>query len=81
MTQGVFVDGKRPKSKKAVREATADNPRRVHLEATSIFGNEYDGSLADAPLGEYFIVGPDPARARNFFGHIVKEASGKIVVM
>lgn len=80
MTQGIYVDGRRPKSKKAVREAVADNPARVSLEATSIFGNEYDGSVADAPDGFYTFVGPDPYRARNFFGNIDKKP-GKIKVL
>lgn len=80
MTQGIFVDGQRPKSKKAVREAVADNPNRVRLEATSIFGNEYDGSVASAPDGFYTFVGPDPARARNYFGNIDKKGE-KIKVL
>lgn len=69
MTQGVFVNGQRPKSKKAIREALA-NGDRVSLEATSIFGNEYDGPVENAPDGRYTIVGPDPYSKRNFFGTI-----------
>lgn len=80
MTQGIFVDGRRPKSKKEVREAVADNPARVSLQAISIFGNEYDGSVSNAPDGFYTFVGPDPERARNFFGNIDKK-NGKIKVL
>lgn len=68
--QGLFVEGRRPKSKKAVREAIATNPARVRLEATSWFGNEYDGPVEDAPAGEYHIVGPDPHTDRRFYGTI-----------
>jgi hypothetical protein len=71
--QGIFVNDRRPKSKKEVKEFCLTNPSAVSLEATSFFGNEYDGSLANAPDGTYTFVGPDPARNRKFFGNIVKQ--------
>jgi hypothetical protein len=77
--QGIYVDYERPKSKKAVKEAVADDPSRVRIEATSLFGNEYDGSVSDAPDGTYTFVGPDPYRKRNFYGTI-KVAGGKVTV-
>lgn len=65
--QGVFINGSRPKTKKALREQLArinnhlkdpnrypqgdpeaDDPYSVVIEATSWFGNEFDGSLARA---------------------------------
>jgi hypothetical protein len=66
----VFVRHERPKSKKAVKEACADDPTRVRLEATSVFGNEYDGPVSEAPDGSYSFVGPDPYTKRNFYGTI-----------
>ena len=78
MTQGVYVNGLRPKSKKAIKEALI-NGDEVSLEATSVFGNEYDGPVATAPDGFYTFVGPDPYRARNFFGNFVVKA-GKVTV-
>lgn len=77
--QGIFVNGKRPKSKKEVKEAVAQDASKVRLEATSIFGNEYDGSVSNAPDGTYTFVGPDPYTARNFYGNVVKNG-GKIKV-
>lgn len=77
--QGIFVDGRRPKSKKEVREAAADNPQRVRIEATSWFGNEYDGSLVNAPQGTIYFVGPDPHTKRNFYGQIVVTEKGVTV--
>jgi hypothetical protein len=77
--QGVFVNGQRPASKKAVREAIAANPEVVVLEATSFFGNEYDGPVSEAPDGRYDIVGPDPYTKRNFFGNVIVKA-GKVTV-
>ena len=68
--QGIFVNHARPKSKKAVKEAIAADPSRVSLEATSMFGNEYDGPISEAPRGSYSFVGPDPYRKRSFYGTI-----------
>jgi hypothetical protein len=75
MSHGIFVKGQRPASKKAVKEAVAADPSRVRLEATSAFGNEYDGPVSDAPDGTYFIVGPDPYTRRNFYGQVIKSGA------
>jgi hypothetical protein len=76
--QGVFVNYERPKSKKAVKEAVA-NGDLVGLEATSVFGNEYDGLVTEAPDGTYYFVGPDPYTKRNFYGTFTV-TDGKVVV-
>lgn len=73
MTQGVFVRGSRPKTKKAIKEAVIEAPSRVSLEATSMFGNEYDGPVSEAPDGTYTFVGPNPYTDRRFYGNIVKK--------
>jgi hypothetical protein len=71
--QGVFNDGfGRFKTKKALKEAVAEG-RSVILEATSAFGNEYGGDVADAPDGRYAVVGPDPYTARNWYATIAKQ--------
>jgi hypothetical protein len=77
--QGVYVKNRRPKSKKEVKEATAENPENVVLEATSIHGNEWGGPLDQAPEGTYTFVGPDPYTSRKFYGTI-KVSKGKITV-
>lgn len=74
--QGIFVDGKRPKSKKAVREAIADDPTRVHVEATSMFGNEFDGIATQMDPGTVLFVGPDPYTSRNFYGKLTLKPNG-----
>lgn len=68
--QGIYVNYERPKSKKAVKEAVAADPASVRIEATSVFGNEYDGPVSTAPDGRYAFVGPDPYSKRNFYGTI-----------
>lgn len=70
--QGIWLKGyRRPKSKKEVKEAIASG-EGVVLEATSIFGNEYEGRVSEAPDGSYTFVGPDPATSRKFYGTITK---------
>lgn len=61
----------RPRTKKQLREEIARDPARVFLEETSVFGNEYQGFLNDAPEGHYAVVGPDPQRKRSWFANIV----------
>lgn len=68
---GLYVDSRRPKSKKAVKEAVNDNPARVSIESTSMFGG-FDGPITEAPVGSYSFVGPDPYSDRKFYGTIVK---------
>lgn len=81
---GIFVDGFRPKSKKAVKEAVKRavlyGGASVRLEATSLFGDEYDGDVFAAPAGIYTFVGPDPYTRRNFYGNIVVDADGRVSV-
>jgi len=79
MTQGIWVNGRRPKSKKEIKEAVAAG-MRVSAEATSMFGNEYDGPLTEMPEGSTItFVGPDPYTKRNFYGNITRKG-GKITV-
>lgn len=65
--QGIYINNARPKSKAAIKKALAAGDD-VALEATSFFGNEYDGLAAAAPDGSYNFVGPDPHTSRNFYG-------------
>lgn len=70
--QGIFIDGRRPTSKKQIKEQVAHYPQFVSVEATSLFGNEYDGPITDAPDGAIHFVGPDPYTSRRFYGTIEK---------
>lgn len=55
--------------KDLVAQAEA-HPETIVLEATSVFGNEYEGPAVQAPTGTYVVVGPDPYRARNWYASI-----------
>jgi len=70
-------NGTRFKTKKSLKEAAASKSY-IGLEATSLFGNEYDGDVQDAPDGTYTVVGPSPT-VRVWYANIIK-SQGKVVV-
>lgn len=76
--QGLWINGTRPKSKKAIKEALTAGDEVV-LEATSIFGNEYGGFINYAPDGTYSVAGPDPDKKRDFYATLTVR-SGKVTV-
>lgn len=76
MTDGVFTPfGGRYKTKKALKEAVTEGHTPV-LEVTSMFlGPDEPTSIPFDALVEgktYTIVGPDPYRARNWYGNVVR---------
>ena len=79
--QGIWLNGQRPKSKKAIRlAAEAGEIDGLIIEATSMFGNEFGGFAADLPDGvTIYFVGPDPHTKRNFYGQLFRK-NGKLVV-
>ena len=64
---GIFVDGQRPKSKKAVKEFVRNSPNLVEVEITRL-GAERTVPLALLENGQYHFVGPDPYTNRRFYG-------------
>lgn len=80
--QGIYINGRRPKSKKEIKEALARNPEVVAAEATSVFGNEFDGTVAALPVGRSIMfVGPCPYTNRKFYGKIAHTVKGGIKVV
>tara|TARA_Y100000310_G_scaffold288873_1_gene314914 strand:+ start:923 stop:1165 length:243 start_codon:yes stop_codon:yes gene_type:complete len=78
--QGVkTADGKRIPTKKALKEMVKGGGEVV-LEATSIFGNEYDGLVSKAPTGSYVVVVPDPYRSRKWYAKITVNGNGTVTV-
>jgi len=69
MSQGVY---EKFKSKKAFREAVA-NKKDATIQATSLFGDEYDGSIYDAPDSNFVIVGPDVYNNRKWYASVTKK--------
>jgi len=62
-----------------VKEAViAGDP--VRIEATSYFGNEFDGLVTEMPENQVvYFVGPDPYTSRKFYGQI-KRVGDKVTV-
>jgi hypothetical protein len=77
--RGIFVNGVRPKSKKAIKEAAKEDASKVTIENTSLFGG-FHGPLNNAPVGTYDFVGPDPYNKRSFYGNIIVKADGRIII-
>jgi hypothetical protein len=78
--QGIYINGKRPASKKAVREAVRDTPESVRCEGTSIRGDDFDGPASDLPAGaSVHFVGPDPYTSRKYYGTLTRTAKGLVV--
>ena len=85
--QGAFIDGMRPKSKKALREAAAADPARVELERTAWpdFGSdedvkEFSRPLTEQPPGRYSVAGPDPFTDRRWYATVIVSANGAIEI-
>lgn len=75
--QGIFINGKRPKSKKQIRESLQSQSDKINLEATSLFNNERDGSILEMSPGEsVLIVGPDPYTDRRFYAKLIRRNDG-----
>lgn len=71
--QGLYLENRRPKSKAELKRFLADggSPAMIRVQATSMFGNEYDGPLSEMPTGtSVTFVGPDPYTKRSFYGQI-----------
>jgi hypothetical protein len=77
---GVTINGRRPKSKKEIKEAVA-NGATVRFENLSMFGGEdavVRGGVLE-PAKSVAFVGPDPHRDRKFYG-TVEMRNGKVIV-
>lgn len=77
---GIYLEGIRPKSKKAVREMVASNPHGVHIECTSMYGG-FSGAITKMANGDRkTFVGPDPYKKRDFYGTIIRKKDGSFKV-
>ena len=76
---GAFIDGQRPPSKKALREALRDAPETVLFDCTEVFG-EYAGRRFRAveilPEQKLQVTIPDPYLSRRAFGTVTRNSQG-----
>ncbi len=69
MSDGIYINGRRPKSKKEIKEALATKPESVSIESTSMFGNGYSGTVSPT-MPEITFAGPCPHTSRKFYGQV-----------
>ena len=70
-----FVDGRKPPTKKALREAVAAQPHVVTFMDTSAFANRGTIGIDDLTPADV-IVGPDVYTARNWYANV---RNGRVV--
>lgn len=67
-------------TKKALKQAVADNPASVQLYGTSPLGPQFSGTAAECPQEHKLtVVGPDPYSKRDWYATI-EWKNGKVVV-
>jgi hypothetical protein len=68
---GIFIKGRRPKSKKEVKAAVAEDPASVEVEFTSLMRKGPSCQrVSELDTGTISFVGPDPYTARKFYGNL-----------
>jgi hypothetical protein len=76
---GAYVDNKRPRSKKALKDALNGAPGTVRFDSTALFGEQFNGSAGEIPDGVTLSVcGPDPYTARNWHANVIRKPDGTI---
>ena len=82
MTDGVYVNYSRTKTKKSLKEAAKrindGGDDVISIECTSLFGG-FSGDIKNAEVGHMFtVVGPDPLK-RVWFANVIWDGK-KIIV-
>lgn len=77
---GALVNGERPPTKKALREALANAPTTVELDSTAAVGGHVGKTFRGDAIPEGVrlnVVGPDPYTARNWYANVTCGRDGK----
>lgn len=70
---GAYVDGNRPKSKKALRDALKNAPNTVTFDPTSMFDKGGTRTIDNLyPDDKFQVTGPDPYKDRKWYATISK---------
>ena len=79
---GAYVDGERPKTKKALREAL-NNHSYVDFDVTTIYRNRGGEIIEATPDGigtdTISVVGPDPYASRRWYASVTVK-NGRVVI-
>lgn len=79
----MYVAGRHPKTKKALREAVKGGERDITFEPTSAFQRPEWVSVDMIEAGEVgtvYVVGPDPFTSRKWYAQVVRGKDGKATV-
>lgn len=82
-TFGVYVAGRHPKTKKALREAIVGGEQDIVFEPTSPFQRPdwiKVSDIEDGSTGTVYVVGPDPFTDRRWYAQVALSKTGKVVV-
>lgn len=79
---GAYINGSRPRTKKALKEALKERPTEVSFDATSMFAQVGSYQLDDLPGSgiKLSVTGPDPYTARNWYATVEVKADGTVKV-
>lgn len=81
---GAYVNGERPRTKKALREALASAPNTVRFDQTSNFRTgsyELTNTVDQLRAGDTFtVVGPDPYTSRKWYASVTRDRDGKVKI-
>ena len=78
MTDGIYANGVRPKTKKALKES-AKNGETIEIECTSMFGG-FSGNVKNSNGEVFTVVGPCPYTKRNWYANVQLQPNGTIKV-
>lgn len=73
---GAYVNGTRPKTKKALKEAMANDPSHVRFDSTSMFDNLHCTGVGIPEGTTLSVVGPDPYTKRSWYATVTDK--GKV---
>ena len=80
MIHGVYIDGERPRSKRALKLALAEDVCSVAIEDAAHYGLPEPIEASMIPEGEeYEVVGPDPYTDRRWTATITR-SNGRVIV-
>lgn len=76
---GAFINGERPRTKKALKEAIIFNPASVQFDKTSMYEAGAVVNTTEIPEDAVMqVVGPDPYNKRNWYANVLRSSTGNL---
>ncbi len=68
-------------TKSGLKKMIQENPDKVLLYTTSLFGNQFTKKATELDTGvKYSVVGPNPYNNRKWYATVEKRTDGKVTV-